>query len=365
MRIDRVGPQLAAARGFGHGLADLLAHPDLIGAAPGPSPRRSACRCPGRSRLRRRRLVDVLRDDRQAPAPTACRPARPPCAAFIAARTSGGRSVDVFTISWSTLSKKAGSIRQYINRSCRQSVDRNGRPHGACIEPCSMDPSAPNAIRSASTRSRPTRTTASRRCARSENFPISGLRAPGRARHRHHPHQEGRGRSQRRRWAGSRRRSADAIIARGRRGPRRPAPRSVRRRRLSGGRRHVAQHERQRGARQPRRRAARRAARGTYARVHPNDHVNMGQSTNDVFPTATRLALLLGHGPLVDEAHAARRPRSSAKAASSPDVLKVGPHAPAGRGADHARTGVRRLCGLHRAAARTTSPHAAIGSCAS
>ena len=33
--------------------------------------------------------------------------------------------------------------------------------------------------------------------------------------------------------------------------------------------------------------------RGTYARVHPNDHVNMGQSTNDVFPTATRLAILL------------------------------------------------------------------------
>ena len=34
------------------------------------------------------------------------------------------------------------------------------------------------------------------------------------------------------------------------------------------------------------------APRGQYARVHPNDHVNMGQSTNDVFPTATRLALL-------------------------------------------------------------------------
>ena len=33
--------------------------------------------------------------------------------------------------------------------------------------------------------------------------------------------------------------------------------------------------------------------RGTYTRVHPNDHVNMGQSTNDVFPTATRLSLLL------------------------------------------------------------------------
>ena len=32
--------------------------------------------------------------------------------------------------------------------------------------------------------------------------------------------------------------------------------------------------------------------RGDYARVHPNDHVNMSQSTNDVFPTATRLATL-------------------------------------------------------------------------
>jgi fumarate hydratase class II len=34
------------------------------------------------------------------------------------------------------------------------------------------------------------------------------------------------------------------------------------------------------------------APRGEYERVHPNDHVNMGQSTNDVFPTATRLAIL-------------------------------------------------------------------------
>ncbi|CAN5864190.1 aspartate ammonia-lyase [soil metagenome] len=32
--------------------------------------------------------------------------------------------------------------------------------------------------------------------------------------------------------------------------------------------------------------------RGSYKRVHPNDHVNMGQSTNDVYPTATRLAVL-------------------------------------------------------------------------
>ncbi|MBT1074869.1 aspartate ammonia-lyase [Geobacter grbiciae] len=32
--------------------------------------------------------------------------------------------------------------------------------------------------------------------------------------------------------------------------------------------------------------------RGAYAPVHPNDHVNMAQSTNDVFPTAMRLASL-------------------------------------------------------------------------
>jgi aspartate ammonia-lyase len=45
-------------------------------------------------------------------------------------------------------------------------------------------------------------------------------------------------------------------------------------------------------------------ARGEYTLVHPNDHVNMSQSTNDVFPTATRLALLLGHGALVERARA-------------------------------------------------------------
>jgi aspartate ammonia-lyase len=63
--------------------------------------------------------------------------------------------------------------------------------------------------------------------------------------------------------------------------------------------------------------------RGTYARVHPNDHVNMGQSTNDVFPTATRLALLMGFGPLV--AAARDLDRSFARKASEfADVLKTG-----------------------------------------
>ena len=45
------------------------------------------------------------------------------------------------------------------------------------------------------------------------------------------------------------------------------------------------------------------AALGKYEWVHPNDHVNYGQSTNDVFPTAMRLGTLLaleGLYPVLD-----------------------------------------------------------------
>jgi len=63
--------------------------------------------------------------------------------------------------------------------------------------------------------------------------------------------------------------------------------------------------------------------RGVYRDVHPNDHVNMGQSTNDVFPTATRMALSLEHGALAK----ACRDLAAAfaqKAHQFADVLKVG-----------------------------------------
>ena len=63
--------------------------------------------------------------------------------------------------------------------------------------------------------------------------------------------------------------------------------------------------------------------RGEYDRVHPNDHVNMSQSTNDVFPTATRLALLSMVEPLVEAAaHLARG--LSNKSREFADVLKTG-----------------------------------------
>jgi len=64
-------------------------------------------------------------------------------------------------------------------------------------------------------------------------------------------------------------------------------------------------------------------ARGVYDHVHPNDHVNMGQSTNDVFPTATRLALLLGYDPLLREARALVE-SMTAKANAFRDVMKTG-----------------------------------------
>ena len=64
-------------------------------------------------------------------------------------------------------------------------------------------------------------------------------------------------------------------------------------------------------------------ARGEYRVVHPNDHVNMGQSTNDVFPTATRLALLLQSGPLVLAARALST-ALAIKAREFDQILKVG-----------------------------------------
>jgi aspartate ammonia-lyase len=41
--------------------------------------------------------------------------------------------------------------------------------------------------------------------------------------------------------------------------------------------------------------------RGDYKSVGPNDHVNMGQSTNDTFPTATHVAVLMALQPLLAE----------------------------------------------------------------
>jgi aspartate ammonia-lyase len=63
--------------------------------------------------------------------------------------------------------------------------------------------------------------------------------------------------------------------------------------------------------------------RGDYSRVHPNDHVNMAQSTNDVFPTATRLSILMSLPNLL-EAGRALAASLRAKADEFADILKTG-----------------------------------------
>jgi aspartate ammonia-lyase len=62
---------------------------------------------------------------------------------------------------------------------------------------------------------------------------------------------------------------------------------------------------------------------GDYAAMHPNDDVNMEQSTNDAYPTALRLAIILASQPLVraldDLAYAFKT-----KAVEFADVIKMG-----------------------------------------
>ncbi len=62
---------------------------------------------------------------------------------------------------------------------------------------------------------------------------------------------------------------------------------------------------------------------GEYKPVHPNDHVNMSQSTNDVFPTAIRIATLMLLGELAPELDALAS-AFHAKGDEFADVIKSG-----------------------------------------
>jgi aspartate ammonia-lyase len=63
--------------------------------------------------------------------------------------------------------------------------------------------------------------------------------------------------------------------------------------------------------------------RGEYKHLHPNEDVNMSQSTNDVYPTALKIAAHFGILRLVD-AMAVLRRAFEAKAEEFKDVLKMG-----------------------------------------
>jgi fumarate hydratase class II len=66
------------------------------------------------------------------------------------------------------------------------------------------------------------------------------------------------------------------------------------------------------------------AALGTKSPVHPNDHVNLGQSSNDVFPTAVHVAIAQEVRDRLQPAVAALRRTLDAKAEATRNVVKLG-----------------------------------------
>jgi fumarate hydratase class II len=63
---------------------------------------------------------------------------------------------------------------------------------------------------------------------------------------------------------------------------------------------------------------------GSKSPVHPNDHVNMGQSSNDTFPTAMHVAAVRSVSGSVIPAVTALRDAIARKAAGWRDVVKIG-----------------------------------------
>ena len=64
--------------------------------------------------------------------------------------------------------------------------------------------------------------------------------------------------------------------------------------------------------------------RGMSRWVHPNDHVNMGQSSNDIFPTAMHLAALIGLTQNLLPALGALQATLTAKAEAFATIVKLG-----------------------------------------
>jgi fumarate hydratase class II len=63
---------------------------------------------------------------------------------------------------------------------------------------------------------------------------------------------------------------------------------------------------------------------GSKTPVHPNDHVNMSQSSNDTFPSAMYIASVLGVRRLLIPAVQALHDAIAAKAAAWDDIVKIG-----------------------------------------
>ena len=98
---------------------------------------------------------------------------------------------------------------------------------------------------------------------------------------------------------------------------------------------------------------ANRASELVGESVHPNDHVNASQSSNDTFPSAARIAAMVqlttGLLPALDSLRRSLTDLSSAARRHRED----GAHPPDGRRADDVRTGGQRVGAQHRAVDRS------------
>ena len=137
---------------------------------------------------------------------------------------------------------------------------------------------------------------------------------------------------------------AQAIVAAAQEVDRRQARRPLPARRLADGLGHAVEHERQRGDRQPRQSRCSARRSGSKTPVHPNDHVNMSQSSNDCYPD--RHAHRRGARELsrrLIPALQRLRDALDAKAKAYARHHQDRPHPYAGRDAADARPGILRL----------------------
>ena len=83
---------------------------------------------------------------------------------------------------------------------------------------------------------------------------------------------------------------------------------------------------------------------GSKTPVHPNDHVNMSQSSNDSFPSAMYIAAAVGVKQRLIPAVTALHDAIAAKAEEWKDIIKIGRTHMQDATPAHARAGMVRLC---------------------
>ena len=95
--------------------------------------------------------------------------------------------------------------------------------------------------------------------------------------------------------------------------------------------------------------------RGSKKPVHPNDHVNMGQSSNDSFPTAMHIAVAREiHDRLLPALKHLHKALND-KAEAFKDIVKIGRTHLQDATPGHARPGILRLRGAGRSSASPAS----------